>query len=131
MQSNLTNTLDVLKEAGKRGLVFFLEEGKLKYKKSRRTDTDQLFMEEVARHREEILRLLQEREAAAEVDWAGIVRQRQQMERPPLSFNQERLWFVDRLEGSRHYHMPWAVRLKGLPDEALLERSFRAVIHRH
>ncbi|WP_188935627.1 non-ribosomal peptide synthetase, partial [Puia dinghuensis] len=75
--------------------------------------------------------LLRQREAAAEVDWVGIVRQRQQMERPPLSFNQERLWFVDRLEGSRHYHIPWVVRLKGLPDEALLERSFRAVIHRH
>jgi amino acid adenylation domain-containing protein/non-ribosomal peptide synthase protein (TIGR01720 family) len=75
--------------------------------------------------------LLRQREVGAEVDWAAIVRERQQMDRVPLSFNQERLWFIDQLEGSRHYHIPWVIRLKGLPDEALLERSFRAVIHRH
>jgi hypothetical protein len=31
----------------------------------------------------------------------------------PLSFSQERLWFIDRLEGTVQYHIPAVLRLKG------------------
>ena len=33
-------------------------------------------------------------------------------ERIPLSFSQERLWFIDKLEGSVHYHVPAVLRIK-------------------
>ncbi|MBW8683315.1 non-ribosomal peptide synthetase [Chitinophaga rhizophila] len=49
----------------------------------------------------------------------------------PLSFAQERLWFIDKLQGSVQYHMPWVVRVKGDPDIQALEYSFRAIIERH
>jgi amino acid adenylation domain-containing protein/non-ribosomal peptide synthase protein (TIGR01720 family) len=49
----------------------------------------------------------------------------------PLSFAQERLWFVDRLQGSVQYHMPWVLRLSGALDVDLLEDSLRAVVDRH
>src|SRR5258708_32984866 len=55
-------------------------------------------------------------------------------ERPayiPLSFSQERLWFIDRLQGSRHYHMYWAFRLTGALDRQGLEAAFRAIVDRH
>ena len=34
-------------------------------------------------------------------------------DRLPLSYSQERLWFIDRLEGSIHYHIPCVLRLEG------------------
>ncbi|MBO9205113.1 MULTISPECIES: amino acid adenylation domain-containing protein, partial [Niastella] len=49
----------------------------------------------------------------------------------PLSFSQERLWFIDRLKNSQQYHMPWVFRLEGHLDEAALESGFRDIIQRH
>ncbi|MET0462943.1 MAG: amino acid adenylation domain-containing protein [Chitinophagaceae bacterium] len=49
----------------------------------------------------------------------------------PLSFSQERLWFIDKLQGSTHYHLPSVVRLKGKLDTVILEKAFITVIQRH
>ncbi|HEU4561891.1 MAG TPA: amino acid adenylation domain-containing protein, partial [Longimicrobium sp.] len=50
----------------------------------------------------------------------------------PLSFAQERLWFIDRLEpGSAVYNMPVARRLGGALDRAALERSLGEIVRRH
>jgi amino acid adenylation domain-containing protein len=50
----------------------------------------------------------------------------------PLSFGQQRLWFLDQLEpGSVAYNMPSAVRLEGRLDLPALERSLDEIVRRH
>ncbi len=50
----------------------------------------------------------------------------------PLSFAQQRLWIVDRLEpGSAAYNMPFALRLRGALDVAALRGSLDALVERH
>jgi amino acid adenylation domain-containing protein len=50
----------------------------------------------------------------------------------PLSFGQQRLWFLDRLApASPFYNMPAALRLNGALDVAALSRALSEIVRRH
>ncbi|HEX5886219.1 MAG TPA: condensation domain-containing protein, partial [Pyrinomonadaceae bacterium] len=50
----------------------------------------------------------------------------------PLSFAQERLWFLDQFEPTRAvYNIPHSFQLSGTLEVPLLERAFNAVLSRH
>ena len=49
----------------------------------------------------------------------------------PLSFSQEGLWFTDRLEGSKHYHIPLVLKLKGSLHIHSMETALQAILKRH
>ncbi|WP_420129759.1 amino acid adenylation domain-containing protein, partial [Longimicrobium sp.] len=78
---------------------------------------------------------------AAEIDRllraeAGVeappLRRAERTEDPPLSFAQERLWFIDRLEpGNPVYNMAFPLRMRGPLDVAALERALGEVVRRH
>ncbi|WP_144716309.1 non-ribosomal peptide synthetase, partial [Flavobacterium anhuiense] len=52
-------------------------------------------------------------------------------ERIPLSFSQERLWFLDQLQGSTEYHIPIVLRLEGALDVSILEQTLKEIVFRH
>jgi amino acid adenylation domain-containing protein len=50
----------------------------------------------------------------------------------PLSFAQQRLWFLDQLEpGTGAFNIPHAVRLSGKLDVKVLEQSMQEIVRRH
>ncbi|MGA9917346.1 MAG: condensation domain-containing protein, partial [Paraburkholderia sp.] len=50
----------------------------------------------------------------------------------PLSFAQQRLWFIDQLDpGNSVYNFPVAVRLKGSLNLVALEKSLNEIVRRH
>ncbi|HEU0077896.1 MAG TPA: amino acid adenylation domain-containing protein, partial [Longimicrobiaceae bacterium] len=50
----------------------------------------------------------------------------------PLSFAQQRLWFIDRMEpGSAAYNIPTPLRLRGALDARALRRALSEIVRRH
>ena len=50
----------------------------------------------------------------------------------PLSFAQQRLWFLDQLEpGSTAYNLPYFMDIEGTVDVCALERAFGEIVRRH
>ena len=50
----------------------------------------------------------------------------------PLSYEQQRIWFIDQMEqGSRHYNMPVALQLQGRIVPEFIETAFRRIVARH
>ncbi|MFF7365767.1 amino acid adenylation domain-containing protein [Streptomyces sp. NPDC008125] len=61
-----------------------------------------------------------------------VVPRRNDGEVPPLSFAQERLWFMEQFApGTAAYNIPVARRLRGPLDQAALERALDMVVARH
>ena len=49
----------------------------------------------------------------------------------PYRSTKERLWFIDRLEGSLQYHLPAVLRLKGDINSEALSKALREIVNRH
>jgi amino acid adenylation domain-containing protein len=49
----------------------------------------------------------------------------------PLSFAQQRLWFLNRLGSEEAYNMPARIRLQGTLDPSALEQSLAEIVRRH
>jgi len=77
----------------------------------------------------ELLAYLLEEE---EVELLRAIPPRENLDKLPLSFAQERLWFLSQLEpGSPAYNLPAAVRFTGPLDVTALEQSLNKVAQRH
>ncbi len=49
----------------------------------------------------------------------------------PLSYSQQRLWFIEQLGAGSLYHMPFALRIQGHLQAEALEQAFGELIHHH
>ena len=61
-----------------------------------------------------------------------ITRRDPSVARPPLSFAQQRLWFLQQLEpNNAAYNIPQSVRLRGVLNIPVLKRALSEVVRRH
>jgi len=86
---------------------------------------------ELTPEQRELLALLLE-EQGVELDATAILPAERPDGHAPLSFAQQRLWFLDQLTpGSAMYNIPAALRLQGRLDIEALHNALNAVIQRH
>src|SRR5918911_2689657 len=72
------------------------------------------------------------REGQAPKEAGAAIRRRPGQGHAPLSFAQQRLWFIDQLRpGNPAYNVPAAVRLQGWLNVCGLEQSINEVVRRH
>ncbi|WP_010500218.1 non-ribosomal peptide synthetase [Paenibacillus elgii] len=84
--------------------------------------------------RAQLDKLLKGNHVAASSGTAGITKteSHQRQTRSPLSFSQQRLWFLSTLEPqSSAYHLIYGVKLDGMLHKEALERSLHAIVGRH
>src|ERR1051325_4542259 len=87
--------------------------------------------EELAERKAEILSFLRNAKVAVTLAAPPIVPVTRD-QALPLSFAQQRLWFLDRLGPERAtYNVPMAIRLSGQLDVSALERAFGEIVRRH
>jgi amino acid adenylation domain-containing protein len=125
---------EFIKTLAGEGIQLYLEGEKLKLR-SFRKGAEEPFLAALRQHRDQLVSYLKTNAGAQ----SSAVRTRPKVERRrrtgesiPASFAQQRLWFLDRLEGgSAHYSMPSALRVKGRFEEQLAEQAFGRIIARH
>ncbi|NML39136.1 non-ribosomal peptide synthase/polyketide synthase [Chitinophaga sp. G-6-1-13] len=120
----------LLLEATQRGITFVIEEGKLRMRLIKGSEIAPDLLGEINKWKKEIKAFIQENNLleAHKNYTISVVEDRSDT---ALSFAQERLWFLDQLQGSVHYHLPWVFRLEGLLNVTALERAFREIVRRH
>ncbi|MBN5132529.1 non-ribosomal peptide synthetase, partial [Stenotrophomonas maltophilia] len=82
--------------------------------------------------RERLLKLARSKLTRQSATQAGIQRA-DRSQALPLSWAQQRLWFLDQLDptAGAAYHMPLALRLSGCLDKAALQATLDRVVDRH
>jgi len=118
---------DLLARLKERDIRLWLEDGQLRYDAPKGALTAAL-REELVRSKAALVEFLADAGGPPRPPLERIPRGGQL----PLSFGQQRLWFLAQLESdSLAYNVPAAVRLRGELDHRALARSFAEIVHRH
>ena len=120
--------LELIARLRDKGIRIAVRDGELELDAPRGALDAELRNELVAR-KAELLRLLSwSRRSARDLPLVPAER----TQRLPLSWAQQRLWFLDQLEpNSSAYNISWTVRLKGELDSGALQSAFDELTIRH
>jgi amino acid adenylation domain-containing protein len=124
---NMINLKSFLTALHAKGIHLFVEQGKLKSKADPGAITAEIG-QQIKTHKLDIIRLLEQDNTSTSVQ----IGPRPPAEDCPLSFSQQRLWLLDRIDGGgSHYNMPAALKLTGVLNMAALEQAFATIVSRH
>ncbi len=120
----------LLQQLNKQGIRLFLEEGELRFKAPKGAMTPAL-MAELKASKPELVKVLIQAENSESVQTDTLSSLALQTT-VPLSYAQQRLWFLFKLEGaSSTYNILLASRFKGRWDVDVLIKSFQYLVQRH
>ncbi|MEJ7675850.1 MAG: condensation domain-containing protein [Chitinophagaceae bacterium] len=127
--------IHILQSARRNGLFISVNNEQLSIKFSKEKNIDPKLLEEIKDNKELIIDFLNNKKSKSktsgdfEIQIAHIAKDSTQQF--PLSFSQERLWFIDQLEGSVQYHVPVIRRLKGRLNKEALAHALHNIVNRH
>ena len=135
MQQVFTKVIDILYLAKQNGVEVVLNKERLQLKIAENKVVDKGIVELIKENKEAIIEFL------ASKNWKSTTinsnhnkitpSDRTVTRNIPLSYSQERLWFIHQLEGSVEYNSPAVLKLRGRLDKAALNRSLSAIVDRH
>src|SRR5688500_7984754 len=125
----------LLKSAKQSGVRITVKNGELQLKAPRAATIDPQLLQDIRDNKEAIIDFLnndQFKSAALSASGSPLKRfDRNAIENIPLSFGQERLWFIDQLEGTVQYHIPTVLNLDGTLNSGALDYALHTVVSRH
>ncbi|HLK98093.1 MAG TPA: condensation domain-containing protein, partial [Hymenobacter sp.] len=114
-------------------ITLFFEHGKVHFKVAKGAQPEQQFIDQLKQHKEAIAAFLSKgSEHFKTIN--PTLEKIQPYSKPahiPLSYAQERLWFLDKLKGSTNYHIPLVWRVSGELNLDALEQAFQQIINHH
>ena len=135
MERSFTKVIDLLFQAKQNDFEIVLKGERLQLKIAENKPINQTLLDEIKDNKQSIIDFLSNknwRSSNVSGNHKAITRfDRNQVTQVPLSFSQERLWFIDQLEGSVQYHSPVILRLSGELNFSALEHSLKTIITRH
>src|SRR4051794_8015189 len=128
---NSSNPTALLGDLEDRGIRLYLADGQLRALAPKDALTSSL-AGLVRQQRDSLVALLKEREHASALGIAPPIGVADRTSRLPLSFAQQRLWFLSKLDPtSVEYNMPMPVWWDGEIDSQALESALNALAERH
>ena len=121
--------IDLIDRAKAEGLSFSLQDDKLQVKKAKGAQVFPGLIADIKAAKPQLEAFL--RGATLEMpegDMHLVAGATAEVAHPPLSFAQERLWFVDALQGSEHYHIPVQYRLSGGVNRTALQAALQQIV---
>jgi len=129
--SGTTDIETLLKRAAALSVEILLQDDQLVIEMDEDEDVDDDFLDALRNNKDTLLQYLKVNNPPGSTAQEHKLQRIPEGEKIPLSFSQERLWLVDKLEGSLHYHIPSVVHMKGRLDRNSMEAALRDIVHRH
>ncbi len=127
--------VQLLQSARRNGVFISVENEQLSIKYFKGKKLEPQILEEIKNNKELIVDFLNNKKSnskkAAASENKILHIERDTAQHIPLSFSQERLWFIDQMEGSVQYNMPTVLRLKGNLNNEALSHALQSIVDRH
>ncbi|MDQ6762953.1 MAG: condensation domain-containing protein, partial [Bacteroidota bacterium] len=123
------SVIDLIYRAKQNRIDILWEDDRVQLKAPKNADRN--LLNEIKENRESILDFFKENQRPAKKYNKITKAERSSFTFLPLSFSQERLWFIDQLEGSVGYHIPSVLRLTGALNKDALRSALQEIVNRH